>query len=116
LREAVGATHAGHFGVGPMVQGLGWEQYPFPVSLARLQAGNAATMLLQPHAAHALAATHVRQGPAFFNKTGSTNGFSAYAAFVPLRRAGIVVLANRNIPIPARIDAAYAVLREVMSM
>ena len=49
-----------------------------------------------------------------FNKTGSTNGFGAYAAFVPSRRAGIVLLANRNYPIPARIDAAYAVLREVV--
>ena len=94
----------------------GWEQYPFPVSLARLQEGNAGTMLFQPHAAHALAGTHAWQGSTLFNKTGSTNGFGAYAAFVPSRHAGIVVLANRNVPIPARIDAAYAILREVLSL
>jgi beta-lactamase class C len=116
MRHAVEATHAGHFRVGPMVQGLGWEQYPFPVSLEHLQAGNAGTMLFQPNAAHALAPTHARQGPTLFNKTGSTNGFGAYAAFVPSRRVGIVVLANKNVPIPARIQAAYAVLREVVSM
>ena len=116
LRQAVEATHTGHFRVGTMVQGLGWEQYPFPVSLARLQAGNAPTMLFDPHAAHALARTRERQGPTLLNKTGSTNGFGAYAAFVPSRRVGIVLLANRNYPIPARIDAAYAVLREVGSL
>ena len=116
LRQAVEATHAGHFRVGPMVQGLGWEQYAFPVPLSRLQAGNAADMLLQPQPAHALAGTPAGQGPALFNKTGSTNGFGAYAAFVPRQRAGVVLLANRNIPIPARIDAAYAVLRSVVSV
>ena len=116
LRQAVEATHAGHFRVGPLVQGLGWEQYPLPVSLARLQAGNAGSMLYQPHAAQALAPSQARRSPVLFNKSGSTNGFGAYAAFVPSRRVGIVLLANRNVPIPARIDAAYAVLREVVAM
>jgi beta-lactamase class C len=55
----------------------------------------------------------VSRGPTLFNKTGSTNGFGAYAAFVPSRRVGIVLLANRNVPIPARIDAAHRLLREV---
>lgn len=114
--RAIEATHAGHFRVGPMVQGLGWEQYPFPVSLDHLQAGNAGSMLFRPQAAHALTPTEAPRVPTLFNKTGSTNGFGAYAVFVPSRRVGIVVLANRNVPIPARIDAAYAVLREVVSM
>ena len=45
-------------------------------------------------------------GPALFNKTGGTAGFSAYAAFVPAQRIGIVILANKSIPTPARITAA----------
>ena len=49
-------------------------------------------------------------GAVLFNKTGSTNGFSSYVAFVPQKKIGIVMLANRNFPIPARIKAAYAVL------
>ncbi|HEY8359025.1 MAG TPA: class C beta-lactamase [Ramlibacter sp.] len=109
LRRAMAATHVPHFQVGPMVQGLGWEQYPFPVTLERLQAGNAGTMALQPQAAQPLPAS-AGAGPTLFNKTGSTNGFGAYAAFVPSRRAGVVLLGNRNVPVPERIEAAHAML------
>jgi beta-lactamase class C len=113
MRRAIEATHVGHFRAGALVQCLGWEQYPFPVALERLQAGNASTMALEPHAAQALGSQPSDHGPTLFNKTGSTNGFGAYAAFVPQRRVGVVLLANRNVPIPARIDAAHAVLQAV---
>ncbi|HEY5007991.1 MAG TPA: class C beta-lactamase, partial [Caulobacteraceae bacterium] len=36
MRQAVEATHVGYFDMGAMVQGLGWEQYPYPVTLDRL--------------------------------------------------------------------------------
>jgi len=110
LRAAVERTQVGHFSVGPLVQGLGWEQYPFPVALDQLQAGNAATMALEPHPAQAISPPGVAAAPTLFNKTGSTNGFGAYAAFVPARRAGVVMLANRNFPNAARIEAAHAIL------
>jgi beta-lactamase class C len=110
MRQAVEGTQAGHFRVGAMVQGLGWEQYPWPVSLERLLAGNATTMAMDPHPAAALVPPVPPAGPTLFNKTGSTNGFGAYVAFVPAKGIGIVMLANRNVPIPARITAAHSVL------
>ncbi|WP_414708744.1 class C beta-lactamase [Ramlibacter sp.] len=110
-RRAVEDTHVGHFQVGGMVQGLGWEQHPWPVGLDRLLAGNASTMALEPQPARALAPPRAPDGGTLFNKTGSTNGFGAYAAFVPQRQLGIVLLANRNIPVPARVSAAHAVLQ-----
>jgi beta-lactamase class C len=109
MRAAVRATQIGYFEVGPMVQGLGWEQYPYPLPLDQLLAGNSSEMAMSAQAAAPIAPQSV--GPAgLFNKTGSTDGFGSYAAFVPSRRAGIVMLANKNFPIPARITAAHSVL------
>ena len=115
MRRAVEGTHVGYFRVGGMVQGLGWEQYPYPVPLGRLLAGNSAPMIWEPQPATQLTPPQTPSGPTLFNKTGSTNGFSAYVAFVPARRIGIVMLANRNVPIPARIAAAHAVLEQLAS-
>jgi beta-lactamase class C len=113
LRQAVEGTHVGYFKVGEMVQGLGWEQYPYPVALEQLFAGNSATMSMRPNAATQLTSPRVPAEPTLFNKTGSTAGFGAYVAFVPAKKIGIVILANKNVPIPARITAAYAVLEQL---
>lgn len=113
LRRAVEGTHIGYYKVGDMVQGLGWEQYPYPVALDRLLAGNSADMAMKPQPATRIVPPQAPSGPTLFNKTGSTNGFGAYVAFVPEKRIGIVMLANRNFPIPARITAAHAVLEQL---
>jgi beta-lactamase class C len=108
LRRAVDGTHVGYFDVGGMVQGLGWEQYAYPVSLERLLKGNSDTIIFGPNAARRVAGQLT--GPRLFNKTGSTRGFGAYVAFVPEKRIGVVMLANRSYPIPDRVRAAHAIL------
>ena len=114
MRRAVEGTHVGYFRTGDMVQGLGWEQYAYPVTLDRLLAGNSDAMIMKASAAQQIMPPQPPSRPTLFNKTGSTNGFGSYVAFVPEKRIGIVMLANKNVPIPARITAAYAVL-EVLS-
>jgi beta-lactamase class C len=110
LRRAVETTHVGYFQVGGMVQGFGWEQYPWPVTLKQLLAGNSNDMIFKPNAATRLDPPRAPSRPTLFNKTGGTAGFSAYAAFVPAQQIGIVILANKSIPAPARVTAALAVL------
>jgi beta-lactamase class C len=111
VRHAVLGTHRGYFKVGEMVQGLGWEQYSYPVSQDHLLEGNSADVIFQPNPAKAV--VEQEAGPRLFNKTGSTGGFGAYVAFVPEKRIGVVILANRNYPIPDRVRAAYAILTQL---
>jgi beta-lactamase class C len=115
MRRAVEATHLGYFQIGEMVQGLGWEQYPYPISLDRLVAGNVRSASDEAIVATPLKRSKTRSAATLFNKTGSTNGFGAYVAFAPGVRIGIVMLANKNFPIPARISAAYTVLVQLSS-
>lgn len=91
------------------MQGLGWEQYALPLSLEKLVAGNSPEVIFEPRRIRALDPSTGR-GPTLFNKTGSTGGFGTYAAFVPSRRLGVVILANRNYPIAARVQAAHRLL------
>ena len=75
-----------------------------------LQAGNSDAIVMKPNAATALKPPQAPAAPTLFNKTGSTSGFGTYVAFVPAKKIGIVVLANRNFPVAARLTAAHAVL------
>ncbi len=116
MRSAIEGTHIGYFTSGEMMQGLGWEQYSYPLTVDRLLAGNSDKMILEANPAEKLTPPRSPITPTFFNKTGSTNGFAAYAAFVPAERIGIVMLANKNFPIPARIRAAFAVIEQLAAL
>jgi beta-lactamase class C len=116
MRRAVEATHVGYFEVGAMTQGLGWEQYPYPVTLERLLAGNAQGIITDANPAKQIASPRAPTAPTLFNKTGSTGGFGGYVLFVPSMKIGIVMLGNRNYPIPARVKAAYAILEQLAPM
>lgn len=112
LRQAVDITQQGYFEVGAMTQALGWERYPYPVSLATLIDGNGPQMVREPQATQRLDPALPRQTAAWYNKTGSTNGFGAYVAFIPGQNKAIALLANRNYPNEARVRAAYQILSE----
>ncbi|WP_407849858.1 class C beta-lactamase [Bordetella petrii] len=111
LDRAIAATHAGYFRHGPMTQDLVWEQYAYPVTLDALLRGNGPDMVFEDKPVVALDPPQPPRQDVLINKTGSTNGFGAYAALVPARRIGIVVLANKGHPIEARVRFAYRVLQ-----
>ena len=113
MRGAVECTHVGRFRIGDTVQGLGWEQYRAPVSLPVLLAGNSAKMSGEPNPATWLEPPQAPSRGTVFNKTGATRGFGSYVLFAPDDRVGIVMLANKNYPIAARVQAAYTILKQL---
>ncbi|WP_110654697.1 class C beta-lactamase [Salinicola halimionae] len=115
LQQAIDTTRHGYFQVGDMTQDLIWEQYPLPVSLDTLLAGNGYDMILKPNAAKAIEPSLSSQVQAprddiWVNKTGSTNGFGGYLVLVPGKQVGLVMLANKNYPNDARVKVAYRIL------
>ncbi|MPV65372.1 class C beta-lactamase [Burkholderia sp. BE17] len=110
LQRAIERTHAGYFRAGPLTQDLIWEQYPHPVALPTLLEGNAPKMLFNATPASAITPPLAPRPDTWINKTGSTDGFSTYVAFVPAKRIAIVMLANRSVPIEDRVKTAYRIL------
>lgn len=109
-QRAVTRTHTGYYRAGPMTQDLIWEQYAYPVALNSLLQGNSAAVILNPTPVSRIAPPQVPSQSVWINKTGSTNGFGAYVAFVPQQQLGIVLLANKNFPIGERVRVAYQIL------
>ncbi|MGH8845128.1 MAG: class C beta-lactamase [Advenella sp.] len=110
LQAAVMDTHTGYFQTAAMIQDLIWEQYPYPVTLESLLYGNSADFALKPQPVKALVPPTAPRDDVWINKTGSTNGFGAYVAFVPARKLGVVILANKNYPNADRVAMAYRIL------
>lgn len=109
-QRAVARTHTSYFQAGPMTQDLIWEQYAYPATLSALLEGNSAAMILHPTPVSRLSPPQAPRQDVWINKTGSTNGFGAYVAFIPKKQIGIVMLANKNFPIHERVRAAYEIL------
>ena len=110
LRRAITATHTGYYRVDGMTQGLGWEMLAWPARLSEVRAGNSAEMLFDARDVTRLAPSNSRREDVLINKTGSTSGFGAYAAFVPKKQLGVAILANRSFPIQDRVSAGYSIL------
>ncbi|MBK5120274.1 beta-lactamase [Burkholderia sp. R-69980] len=110
LQRAVTDTHTGYFKAGAMTQDLIWEQYSYPVKLQTLLDGNSSAMIFNATPVTEITPPQPPREDVWINKTGSTNGFGAYVAFIPQKRLGIVILANKNFPIDERVSAAYRIL------
>lgn len=110
LQRAITQTHTGYFQAGGMTQDLIWEQFPYPVGLQTVLEGNSSAMIFTATPVTAMVPPQRPRADAWINKTGSTNGFSAYVAFIPQKRLGIVLLANKSFPIRERVTTAYRIL------
>lgn len=109
LQAALDNTRKGYFKVGDMTQDLIWEEYARPVDLQVLQKGNSAELIYNPIPVLAQVPPSAPRPDVWVNKTGSTNGFGAYVAFVPSKRFAIAVLANKNYPNEERVEIAHRI-------
>ena len=114
LQQAIANTHTGYFSVGAMTQDMIWEQYAHPVALKTLIETNSGA-LLKTVPVSEISPPMKPRGDVFINKTGSTNGFGAYVAFIPEQKLGIVILANKNYPNEDRVAVAYEILNGLKS-
>lgn len=112
-QNAIDATHIGYYqvaGKAGFTQNLMWESSAYPSSLQTLLENNGSKNITQPQNATLIIPPQSALEQAIYNKTGSTGGFSAYALFVPIKKMGIVILANKAYPNEARVKAAYEIL------
>jgi beta-lactamase class C len=109
LLRSLAATHVGYFRAGPMTQALIWEWYPLPVAAEDYATGNSDAMVLKPNPVTRLEPPQAPPPNTLVTKTGATNGFGAYVAFIPSQKIGLVVMANRNHPTAVRLRLAEQV-------
>ncbi|MDE9463033.1 class C beta-lactamase [Xenorhabdus bovienii] len=111
LKKAILAAQSRYYRAGSMFQGLGWEMHNWPINPQRVIADSSNDIALQPHKVEALIPPRSAVSASWVHKTGSTDGFGAYIAFIPEEKIGIVMLANKNYPNPVRVEAAYHILK-----
>ncbi|EOI3470046.1 class C beta-lactamase [Cronobacter turicensis] len=112
-RQAINATHNGYYHSGEFTQGMMWEYYPWPSPLSRLVEGNSSQRIMKGLTATAIVPPEPAPQAAWYNKTGSTNGFSTYAVFIPEKRIALIMLANKWFPNDDRVKAAYDIIQEL---
>lgn len=110
LQKGITLAQSRYWHIGDMYQGLGWEMLNWPVKAKTVVEGSD-----NKNALSALSATKITPptpliADSWVHKTGSTGGFGSYVAFIPQKDLGIVMLANKNYPNPARVEAAYRIL------
>jgi beta-lactamase class C len=111
LKKSLLTAQKGYYQVGNFRQGLGWEMYDWPTNTQTIIADSANDVALKPREVHALVPARAATPASWIHKTGSTNGFGTYIAFISAEKLGIVMLANKNYPNPTRVEAAANILQ-----
>ena len=115
IQQALDNNRKGYYQASTFTQGLGWEMYPYPTQLDTLLEGNSMDVVLKPQAITTDNHPTPILNNVWVNKTGATNGFGGYIAYIPAEKSGIVILANKNYPNADRVKAAYTILESAMT-
>nr|WP_242403302.1 serine hydrolase [Asaia platycodi] len=115
LKRAVAMTQQGRYKTAFFTQDMIWEHYPWPTALQPILLGNGYDFIMKPHPVTVITSRRPDEQEVIFNKTGSTDGFGGYVAMIPSRHIGVVVLANKNTPNEARVEATYGLLNALLA-
>lgn len=110
LKQGIALAQSRYWRVGAMYQGLGWEMLNWPVDAKTVVGGSDNKVALAPLPAKEVNPPVPPVKASWVHKTGSTGGFGSYVAFIPEKQLGIVMLANKSYPNPARVETAYRIL------
>ncbi|WP_137849752.1 CMY2-MIR-ACT-EC family cephalosporin-hydrolyzing class C beta-lactamase [Enterobacter sp. 2VL] len=110
LKQGIALAQSRYWRVGSMYQGLGWEMLNWPVDGKTIIDGSDNKIALAALPAREVNPPAPPVKASWVHKTGSTGGFGSYVAFIPEKQLGIVMLANKSYPNPARVEAAYQIL------
>ena len=110
LKQGIAVAQSRYWRVGAMYQGLGWEMLNWPVDAKTVVGGSDNKVALAPLPVAEVNPPAPPVKASWVHKTGSTGGFGSYVAFIPEKQLGIVMLANKSYPNPARVEAAYRIL------
>ena len=110
LKQGIALAQSRYWRVGAMYQGLGWEMLNWPVDAKTVVGGSDNKVALAPLPVAEVNPPAPPVMASWVHKTGSTGGFGSYVAFIPEKQLGIVMLANKSYPNPARVEAAYRIL------
>jgi CubicO group peptidase (beta-lactamase class C family) len=116
LKHAIEESQTGYFTIGEMTQALMWEKYPYPLPVTTLVQGTSSAMSGQHNPALSLPSALPALPNEWIHKTGSTAGFGGYVAFLPAKKMGLVLLANKFYPNSARVTAAHAILTRLQGL
>lgn len=113
LQQGVALAQSRYWRIGEMYQGLGWEMLNWPVEGETVIKGSDNKIALAALTAVEINPPAPAVKASWVHKTGSTGGFGSYVAFIPEKNLGIVMLANKSYPNPARVAAAYRILESL---
>jgi beta-lactamase class C len=112
-QQAIARTHQGYYQTDAFTQAMMWEYYPLPVSQKQLVDGNSGQRIMKGMLATLISPPQAAPQQAWFNKTGSTNGFSTYAVFIPSQNLAVIMLANKWFPNDDRVIAADKIIQQL---
>lgn len=115
IQQALNNNRKGYYQASTFTQGLAWEMYPYPTTLTALLEGNSMEVVLKPQTITTDKHPTAVLNNVWVNKTGATNGFGGYIAYIPAQKSGVVILANKNYPNVDRVKAAYEILESAMT-